>query len=94
MCSQGFQADFDSFAGRTLVNSGVTERIIRTCDTFSRIEHDHCVGTEELGAFPCGDGPTVVPESPGPSGAQSRFLVVQGLVGVSIMAVWSSWIDV
>jgi hypothetical protein len=61
-CSQQPQAEFDALAGRTLFNSGITERIIRSCDSFSRVEHDHhCVGTTEVGT--CATSPTPAPQA-------------------------------
>lgn len=67
-CSEAFQADFDTLAGRTLYNSGITERIVRTCDSFSRIEHEHCVGTTEIGDSPCANGPSPTPAPNGGGG--------------------------
>lgn len=95
-CSKEFQADFDAIAGRTLYNSGITERIVRPCDVFSRIEHDPCVGTTEVGDLPCA-GETTAP-APSPtgsstgSGASSRFSVMVGLFIISITAAVNSWV--
>ena len=88
-CSQDFQTDFDAIAGRTLYNSGITERIVRPCSVFGRVDHDACVGTTEVGDVPCADSsstnapaPSPTGSSPSPpSGANSLSVVGSVLVG-------------
>jgi hypothetical protein len=44
-CSNStFQGDFDTISGRTLTNSGITQRIARACSDFVRVNHDPCQG--------------------------------------------------
>ena len=68
-CSSVPQIEFDLLSGRTWQNSGVTERIVRPCSAFSRIDHhDHCVGTTEFGT--CGNSaPTAAPQGTNGSAA-------------------------
>jgi hypothetical protein len=47
-CSGVWQNDLDALAGRTLQNSGITERIARPCEDFARIVHDPCTMVEVL----------------------------------------------
>jgi hypothetical protein len=61
-CSQTPQAEFDVLSGRTLQNSGITERIIRPCSAFSRVEHDYCVGTTQVGSCEA-SAPTPAPQA-------------------------------
>jgi hypothetical protein len=83
-CSADFQVDFDILAGRTLYNSGITERIVRSCDVFTRIEHDHCVGVE-LGDDLCdGGGVAPTPTPPGDSSSGAHLSVA--LVGFGGLA--------
>lgn len=98
-CTQTFQGDFDAIAGRTLYNSGITERIIRPCDVFSRVDHDPCVGTKEVGEFSC-DGSTTAP-APSPtgtstdgSGANAPCSLSLALLILSITTVMHCWIGV
>lgn len=90
-CSQSFQADFDMYAGRTLYNSGVTERIVRPCDIFSRVEHDHCVGTTDVGDVPL-PAPTKAPTSAEPDSATLKHSLVAGLVAVLVLSMSSLFI--
>lgn len=63
-CAAGFQADFDNLAGRTFQNSGITEAIARACTSFSRVDHDFCVGVESDGTTPApvtSDAPVATP---------------------------------
>jgi hypothetical protein len=78
-CSEAFQADFDAIAGRTLSNSGITERIARPCDDFYRVEHDPCVGTTEIGDVGT-DAPTMAPDG------AIRTLPVMALTLVAVLS--------
>lgn len=91
-CSLDFQADFDTIAGRTLYNSGITERIVRPCDVFTRIEHDHCEGTTEIGDDPCIPGGPAATQPPGGSPGTSSGthpVTTLGLGGLA-MLLWNT----
>lgn len=61
-CSNStFQADFDIISGRTLQNSGITERIARPCADFFRVDHDPCQGNTTF------DEPETMPPTPAPT---------------------------
>ena len=68
-CSESkFQADFDVLSGRTLTNSGITQRIARPCADFFRVIHDPCLGNttfDEPNTMPT--APTQAPSSGGSS---------------------------
>jgi len=79
-CSLTAQVEFDLFSGRSLRNSGITERIIRPCSGLSRINHDYCVGTTEVGTchVPI---PTTAPQAAPTASSGHFFLPGQFLVG-------------
>ena len=85
-CSSVPQADFDALAGRTWQNSGVTERIIRPCSSFARIDHhDPCVGTTEAGT--CGNSaPTAAPkDNPSAAAVVSVLLAMTATVTTTVV---------
>ena len=51
-CTNIFYADFEVISGRTLQNSGISERIARACSVFYPVEHDACVGSTERVVLP------------------------------------------
>jgi hypothetical protein len=87
-CTSVFQGDFDAIAGRTLYNSGITERIARSCSVFYPVEHDPCVGSTERGVVVT-DAPT--PDPGDTDGAMTRIqepvVVMALLVLVSTVGV-------
>lgn len=92
-CSLDFQLDFDRIAGRTLYNSGVTQRIVRQCGAFSRVEHDHCAGTSDDGDI--GDSPaspTPAPAGGTSSAAPPRSMVI-GFGSLAMLALLNRYLQ-
>ena len=56
-CSETVQQEqFQMFAGRSYVNSGITQPIARACDSFSAVEHEAICGADGVPDTCSGDG--------------------------------------
>jgi hypothetical protein len=82
-CSNVWQGDFDALAGRTTYNSGITERIARPCDRFTRIVHDPCPGNITRGVVAT-ESPTMTPGDG--SGASILAVSFVGMMVTTIAA--------
>ena len=86
-CTSVFQDDMDLIAGRTLYNSGITERIARPCSHFYRgVERDPCVGTLEKGTIAPTPTITESPETSPDDASVTITTVTSALIAGSIMA--------
>jgi hypothetical protein len=88
-CSNStFQADFDVLSGRTLVNSGITGRMARSCKEFFPVVHDPCVGNATfVELFPPNATmpPTAEPNSGGKSGNCAIVPVAVALLALVVV---------
>jgi hypothetical protein len=85
-CTSVFTSVFDVISGRTLQNSGVSERIARACSVFYPVEHDPCVGSSERGVVVT-EAPTAGPAAGATTTSQEPVVVMALLVLVSTVGV-------